>query len=203
MLNTVKKKFLLIKNNIEVIDKFGNILNAQRLEYDLEKNFKKYRKYSIKTKNGYSIQTKNIILDNINKIVQSNFDTNILDNENNKIFLKNFEYLNNQNIIKSIGFIKIIDNKDNNYEFSQIYIDQNKKEIVGTDIKAYLNSEQFKVNEKKSQEYLLIRLVLIIKNNFQKIAFSLYVIIERAISVHHGRCSHQKFYTMLKKNIIL
>ena len=36
MLNTVKKKFLLIKNNIEVIDKFGNILNAQRLEYDLE-----------------------------------------------------------------------------------------------------------------------------------------------------------------------
>ena len=71
-----------------------------------------------------------------------------MDNENNKIFLKNFEYLNNQNIIKSIGFIKIIDNKDNNYEFSQIYIDQNKKEIVGTDIKAYLNSEQFKVNEK-------------------------------------------------------
>ena len=74
-----------------------------------------------------------------------------MDNENNKIFLKNFEYLNNQNIIKSIGFIKIIDNKDNNYEFSQIYIDQNKKEIVGNDIKAYLNSEQFKVNEKNAK----------------------------------------------------
>ena len=30
---------------------------------------------------------------------------------------------------------------DNKYEFSQIYLDTNKKELLGTDIKAFLNHE--------------------------------------------------------------
>ena len=91
-----------------------------------------------------------------------------MDSENNKIFLKNFEYLNNQNIIKSIGFIKIVDNKNNNYEFSQIYIDQNKKEIVGTDIKAYLNSKQFKINEKNKPRIFANTVGINNKKNFQE-----------------------------------
>ena len=32
--------------------------------------------------------------------------------------------------------------------FSQIYIDTEKKEILGTDIKAFLNDNDFKINEK-------------------------------------------------------
>ena len=42
---------------------------------------------------------------------------------------------------KSIGEIKIEDNKNNDYEFSQIYIDT--KEILGSDIKAYLNDKDY------------------------------------------------------------
>ena len=34
-------------------------------------------------------------------------------------------------------------------KFSQIYIDTLKKEILGTDIKAYLNQDIFKINKNK------------------------------------------------------
>lgn len=144
-----KEKYLLIKGNIEAIDKYENILTAQEIEYDLNKKILKSKgRALIITKDGYKIQTENIILDKINKLIKSNFETLINDNDNNEIYLKNFEYLNEKNIIKSVGYIKISDRKKNNYELSQIYIDQSKKEIIGTDIKAFLNSEDFKVNKK-------------------------------------------------------
>ena len=43
---------------------------------------------------------------------------------------------------------EVKDINENVYEFSQIYIDTKKKEILGTDIKAYLNSPIFKLNQK-------------------------------------------------------
>ena len=60
--------------------------------------------------------------------------------------MDNFEYSTINNIFKSIGEIKIEDNKNNDYEFSQIYIDTKKKEILGSDIKAYLNDKDFKIH---------------------------------------------------------
>ena len=38
-----KEKYLLIKGNIEAIDKYENILTAQEIEYDLNKKIKKQR----------------------------------------------------------------------------------------------------------------------------------------------------------------
>ena len=74
--------------------------------------------------------------------------SNIIDADNNKINLENFEYLIDNNIFKSIGLIEFEDKNDNTYEFSQIYIDTKKKRVLGTDIKAYLNQDIFKINEK-------------------------------------------------------
>ena len=91
-------------------------------------------------------------------IIKSEEKTIIVDKEGNKIYLDNFEYLKENNIFKSIGFIKIEDISDNHYEFSQIYIDTNKKEILGTDVKAYMNDKQFKVNEKINLVFFLILL---------------------------------------------
>ena len=75
----------------------------------------------------------------------SNEKTIISDLENNTIFLDNFEFNNNNNI-KSIGFVKIED-KLNNIWIFQIYIDT-KKEILGTDIKAFINDENLKISPK-------------------------------------------------------
>ena len=42
-----------------------------------------------------------------------------------------------------MGYIKIEDINKNTYEFSQVYIDTKKKEILGTDIKSLYESERF------------------------------------------------------------
>ena len=52
--------------------------------------------------------------------------TKLVDQDKNSINLTNFEYQINESIFKSIGEISITDNSNNNYEFSQIYIDTKK-----------------------------------------------------------------------------
>ena len=62
--------------------------------------------------------------------------------------MEKFEYSTINKFFKSSGKIKVIDSRNNSYNFSQVFIDEKKKEIVGTDIKAYLNQDDFKINEK-------------------------------------------------------
>ena len=81
-------------------------------------------------------------------IINSKQSSTISDQDNNIIYLDNFEYIINENVFKSVGLIKIEDSKKNSYEFSQLYIDTKKKEILGTDIKAFLNQKEFKINDK-------------------------------------------------------
>ena len=57
----------------------------------------------------------------------SNKKTSIKDQENNKIFLENFEYQAENNIFKSVGLARVEDKMNNSYEFSQIYIDTKKR----------------------------------------------------------------------------
>ena len=68
------------------------------------------------------------------------------DPNNNVINLDNFHYN-----IKKISLLRMVisfeDLKKNKYEFSQLFLDTNKKEILGTDIRAYLNQDSFKLNE--------------------------------------------------------
>ena len=52
-----------------------------------------------------------------------------MDQEGNKIFIENFEYLINDSLFKSLGFIEIQDTKNNIYQFSQVYIDTKKGNI--------------------------------------------------------------------------
>ena len=79
-------------------------------------------------------------------IIKRNFKikkiTTVQDPDGNLITLNNFEYSVEEDIFKSVGSVKILDKLKNSYEFSQIYIDT-KKEILGTDIKAFLNQESF------------------------------------------------------------
>jgi Organic solvent tolerance protein OstA len=87
-------------------------------------------------------------LNNLQGNVLSENKTIIEDFQKNKIELENFEYQAKKNIFKSVGNIKVIDNLNNSYEFSQIYIDEKNKEIVGTDAKLYINQKDFKFDDK-------------------------------------------------------
>ena len=65
--------------------------------------------------------------------------------------------------------------------------DQKKKEIVGTDIKAYLNSEQFKVNEKNKPRIFANTVGINNKKTIFKNNIFTLCDYRGKINVHHGR----------------
>ena len=141
--------YIKLKNNITATDEKNNIVKTNFAEY-FENNqvLKTEGITKIITSENYTIETQDIIVDNIKKFINSKKKTKIYDQSGNEIFLENFDYQIKENIFKSLGLVKVKDINKNVYEFSQIYIDTKKKEILGTDIKAFLNSEDFKINPK-------------------------------------------------------
>ena len=143
-----KTGFLLIKDNIRATDSKKNIIEAEQAEfYEKDKILISKGPTKIITSDKYQLNGSNIKIDNINKTINSEDKSLLTDLDGNQIFLDSFDYLIEKNIFKSAGLIKIIDNKKNIFEFSQIYIDTKKKEILGTDIKAFFNDKNFKIND--------------------------------------------------------
>ncbi len=144
-----KLGYLLIKDNILATDDKDNSIQASTAEYYEEsKILKTSGKTKIITSDKYILEGSNITIDNKNNLIKSKENSILTDLDGNTIYLENFEYQTSENIFKSIGFVKIDDNKKNSLEFSQIYIDTKKNEIIGSDIKAFLNDENFKISEK-------------------------------------------------------
>ena len=143
-----KKEITIFQDEVIIKDEMNNIIESDYVEYDnkLEKLELKGN-VTVSTAQGYSIKSKDVILDKKNNILFSENSSIVTDVENNEIFLDNFNYQLKEKKIKSIGNIKIIDQQKNIYKFSQIYIDEERKELFGTDIKAFLNSKSFKTNE--------------------------------------------------------
>ena len=143
-----KRGILKFKNNIVGRDKKNNIINAKLAEYNEKtKILRSIGQTKITTSENYIIESSDVTLDNSKHYISSKMNTTIIDQDKNRIFVKNFDYRIKNNIFKSIGKIEIIDNKENKYQFSQIYIDTKKKEILGTDIKSFLNDQSFKINK--------------------------------------------------------
>ena len=138
---------LILKDNILAADNFKNQIRAGYAEYN--KNSKIFRTQgftSITTSEKYILEGEDIFADGDNKIIKSDKKSILKDNDNNTINFENFEYLSSENIFKSIGKVSIQDNLGNNYDFSQIYIETKKKEMIGTDIKAFMNICQYYQN---------------------------------------------------------
>ena len=142
-----KNGLIVLRDQVILIDQQNNRIEAEYAEYyENKKLFISKGPTKIITNEGYVANGKNFILDNTQNLVKSNDEAIIKDKNENTIYLENFEFLNKKNIFKSIGLVKITDNLENTYEFSQIYIDTVKKEILGTDIKAFINNDKFKIN---------------------------------------------------------
>ncbi len=140
---------IILKDNIIAEDKLGNIIKADYAEYNnLKKIYKTVGPTTLVTSENYSLKGADIFFDNNNKIIRSDKKSILQDISGNKIFLENFEYLAKENIFKSVGYVKVIDHLQNTYEFSQVYIDTKKRELLGTDIKAFLNHQDFKIDSK-------------------------------------------------------
>ena len=95
----------------------------------------------------------------------------------------------------------MIDDKKNKYEFSQVYIDT-KKEILGTDIKSFLNDKSFKIDQ-RNKPRVFANTLKINKQILNLIkVFLLHVTIGKKINVLLGLSKHQKCF-MTGKNYLL
>jgi LPS-assembly protein len=141
-------KLTIFKDKVVATDDEKNILKTEYAEYEKEQKLL-YSKgaTTILTSEGFLLTGTNIYFDNNNNLIKSDYPSTIKDLEKNTIFLDKFVYSTNDDIFRSSGKIKVIDSSNNIYHFSQVYIDEKKREIVGTDSKAYLNQKGFKIND--------------------------------------------------------
>ena len=122
------KGFLIIKNDVVATDNKNNIIKTNYAEYyEKEKIFQSMGPTTINTSEGYILNGSNIYIDNLKKIIRSDEKSIIIDQEKNQIFLEEFEYLIKDNIFKSVNNVKIIDNKNNNFDFLNLYWYKKKK----------------------------------------------------------------------------
>ena len=160
---------LIFKVNIIAKDNLNNKIKANYAEYNkINKIFETTGQTVIQTTDNYTLEGEDMYADGKKKIIRSTKNSILYDKDGNEISLENFEYLAEKNIFKSIGNIKIKDHLENLYEFSQIYIDTKKKEMLGTDIKAYMNHQDFKTNKKNDPRIFANS----IKINDQKSSFN-------------------------------
>ena len=84
-----------------------------------------------------------------------------------------FKYSTLSRIFFSKGNIKIKDINNNNYNFSEIYIDENKKKIIGSDAKAFINQDGTSISEENDPRFFANTMSLSGKiNTFEKGIFT-------------------------------
>ena len=126
------KGILKFKDSVKLTDSKNNVITTNSAEYNENKKiFKTIGLTNIVTSENYLIEGENIVLNKQLNSILSDRNTIVKDEEGNSIYLNSFEYKKNDKIFKSIGQIRIQDKLNNSYEFSQIYIDTEKKKFLG------------------------------------------------------------------------
>jgi LPS-assembly protein len=149
-----KNKITIFEGGVIVVDERGNKLFSEYASYNkLDEVIETVGSTKIITSGGYEVLSKNIIFDNKKKIIQSNYKTQITDNDGNKTLVDMFDYSILTNIFFSKGSIKVYDINNNNYNFSEIYIDEKNKKIIGSDVRAFLNQDNISINDKNEPRF--------------------------------------------------
>ena len=149
------KELLNIEGNITIIDVDGNILKTSKATYDkLNNKIVTYENTQLEFGEGYSLITNSIIYDTLGKIISSNQNTSFVDSDGNKIQATMFQYLLKENMFSSIGEISVVDINKNKYLFKELHVDTQKKEMIGSDISAALNQENFGLSKKSDPRFV-------------------------------------------------
>ena len=147
-------KSIIAEGGVEVKDNKNNLIISEKIKYDkIKQILNTYGETEIITSENFKIKGENIIYDNNKKIVSSDSKTQIIDRDGNTIFVNMFNYIVEKNMFLSSGEIKITDNKSNEYYFSEIYIDEKKRKMVGSDIRTFLNDGSFKYDSRNEPRF--------------------------------------------------
>tara|TARA_Y100000992_G_scaffold301754_1_gene273495 strand:+ start:119 stop:2458 length:2340 start_codon:yes stop_codon:yes gene_type:complete len=146
-----KKSTIIFKGNIEAVDENNNILKADEANYVKDLDLLKSEGLAtIITSEKYILKSKNVIFDNKNKVIKSNFPTEIQDPDGNIILVNMFNYNSIKNVLFSKGGIEFKDINKNVYRFNQIYIDEKEKKLIGSDAKIFLNDNDLKIDKRNN-----------------------------------------------------
>ena len=159
-------KITIFEGNVNSVDDKGNKLFSDYAEYNKIKGLIKTKgDTQIETSAGYKVLSKDVVFDGKKQIIFSNKKTRIEDNDGNNILVEMFNYSTSSNIFFSKGKIQIIDVNNNNYNFSEIYIDENKKKIIGSDAKAFLKQGGISMNENNEPRFFANTMTMSKKEN--------------------------------------
>ncbi len=148
------REFLLAEGNVKISDNEGNILKTDKSTYDkINEIIVTYNNSELVLKEGYTLNTKNILYRTKKKTLTSDNNSIFTDIDGNIIETTMFQYDIGNNLFSSIGKIKIIDINKNKYFFKEIYIDTNKKEMIGSDVSVVLDQQNFGVSEKNDPRF--------------------------------------------------
>ena len=148
------KKIIFASGAVEIKDQLNNTIYSEEAEYDKTKGIvKTLGPTKIITSEKYIIEGRDIFYDDNKKIIYSKYQTKIKDIDKNQIFVQMFNYLTLKNMFFSKGDIEIIDSRSNKYSFSEIYIDEKKKKIVGSDIKSFINDIVLKDDKRNEPRF--------------------------------------------------
>jgi len=149
-----QNQIVYAKGNVEIKDNANNTIFSDSAEYDkINGVVKTFGPTKIITSKNYHIEGEDIIYDDKKKIIYSQNQTSITDIDNNKIDVEMFNYLTLKNMFFSTGNIEITDKRSNKYFFSEIYIDEKNKKIVGSDIRSYINDKDLKTDERNEPRF--------------------------------------------------
>ena len=142
------------EGGVKIIDEENNIITSQKIKYDkIKQVLTSSGKTEILTSEKFNIKGEDIVYDNNKKIISSNNKTEIIDKNGNVIVVSMFNYIVDKNMFISTGNIKITDSKKNEYYFTEVYIDEKKRKIVGSDIRAFLNDGSFKYDPRNEPRF--------------------------------------------------
>ena len=149
-----EKKIVYAKGSVEIKDQLNNIIFSEKAEYDkLNGIVKTIGETTVITSEKYVIEGKDIIYDDQKKLIYSEYDTKIKDLAGNEIVVQMFNYMTLKNMFLSKGEIEITDNRSNKYLFSEIYIDEKNKKIVGSDVKSFIKDDLLKDDKRNDPRF--------------------------------------------------
>ena len=131
--------------------KFNNTLQANEAIIQKQMIFLRSNGLTkIITAENYILEGQDILFDNKNNIIKSFFPATITDTDGNKISVEMFDYNSIKNVLFSKGKIELSDKNKNIFKFTQIFIDEKKKKIIGSDAKLFFKSEDLKAHPKNN-----------------------------------------------------
>ena len=147
-------KITFFEGNVNLTDKKGNKLFSEYAKYNqLDDVVETSGETKIITSNGFEVLSSDVTFDNKKQLIHSNYKTQIKDKDGNKILVDMFNYSISKSIFFSKGNINFFDLNNNNYNFSEIYIDESKNKIIGSDVKAFLKQDDLKQDPRNAPRF--------------------------------------------------